>query len=171
MASVKKIEVKESIEALRSLSKGKSYSIQKRLQMLLFIKKDTKGLVSKRKLSLALGVNHNSITSWKKIYETQGVKGLINDDRGGFKPSVVSAEVHEALEKKLTSVTNDISGYKELLEWTKTELSQDFKYVTLVQYVQRHFKSKIKVARKRHIKKDEGAVDTFKKSLVKSAKN
>ena len=67
MPALKKIEVKESLSALKSLAKGRSFTIQKRIQMLVFIKKDTKGMVSKRKLSISLGVNHTSITIWKKV--------------------------------------------------------------------------------------------------------
>jgi transposase len=170
MATLKKIVVKESITALKALAKGSSFTIQKRLQMLLFIKKDTKGFVSKRKLSVSLGVNHTSITLWKKLYETKGIEGLMSDGRIGFKPSVVSAEIHTALEKKLTTPSNNIRGYKELLEWTNIELSQDFKYITLLKYTQRCFGCKIKVARKSHIKKEEEAVSTLKKTLVTSAK-
>ncbi len=163
MPALKKIEVKESITELKALQKGSSFTIQKRLQMLLYIKKDTKGLVSKRKLSVSIGVNHTSITSWKRLYETKGINGLINDGRIGFKPSVVSAETHNALEIKLTTPSNNIRGYKDLQEWTNTELSQDFKYITLLKYTQRHFGCKIKVARKSHIKKEEEAVSNFKK--------
>jgi hypothetical protein len=55
--------------------------------------------------------------------------------------------------------------------WVKTELSKDIKYITFVKYAERHFTTKIKVARKSHAKKDEEAVNTFKKAYRKSAKN
>jgi hypothetical protein len=44
------------------------------------------------------------------------------------------------------------------------------KYITLLKYAERHFGSKIKVARKSHVKKDDLRVESFKKTLVKSAK-
>jgi hypothetical protein len=66
---------------------------------------------------------------------------------------------------------NGIRGYSELLQWVKTELSKDIKYITLVKYAERHFATKIKVARKSHSKKDEEAVNTFKKTSGKPAKN
>ena len=104
------------------------------------------------------------------MYETKGIEGLLIDGRIGFKPSVVSADIHKALEEKLTTATNDIQGYKELLGWVNSELSQDFKYITLLKYTQRHFGCTIKTARKSHIKKDMEAVETFKKTLVTIAK-
>lgn len=67
--------------------------------MLLFIKKDTKGFVFKRKLSVSHVVNHINITIWKQLYENKGIDGSMNHKRIGFKSSVVSAKVHSALEK------------------------------------------------------------------------
>lgn len=46
-----------------------------------------------------------------------------------------------------------IRGYTELLEWVNKELHKDMKYITLVKYTERHFGSKIKVARKSHVKR------------------
>ena len=47
-------------------------------------------------------------------------------------------------------------------------LKKQFKYNTLMKYSIKHFGSKIKVARKSHIKKDPEAVEAFKKISVKS---
>jgi hypothetical protein len=44
------------------------------------------------------------------------------------------------------------------------------KYITLVKYTQRHFGSKIKVARKGHVKKNDTEVDSFKKTSFKNAR-
>ncbi len=71
---------------------------------------------------------------------------------------------------KLKDPKNGIRGYTELLEWVRKELFKDMKYITLVKYTQRHFGSKIKVARKSHVKKDEEAVAAFKKTSVKNVR-
>ncbi len=108
---------------------------------------------------------------WRNQYKNEGIAPLLTHGRvGGFKKRVVSKEVHQQLEKKLNDPKNGIRGYTELLEFVKKELSEDLKYITLVKYTQRHFGSKIKVARKSHVKKDDLLVDTFKKTLVKSVK-
>ncbi|MEO6845245.1 MAG: hypothetical protein ABI184_08730 [Ginsengibacter sp.] len=83
---------------------------------------------------------------------------------------MVSKEAHKQIEKKLKDPRNGIRGYTELLEWVNKELSAGMKYITLVKYTQRNFGSKIKVARKSHVKKDDLLVDTFKKTLVKGAR-
>ena len=74
------------------------------------------------------------------------------------------------IEKKLKDPQNGLRGYVELLNWMEHEFNKTFKYNTVLKYAYRHFQSKIKVARKSHVKKDEEAVATFKKTLVKTAK-
>lgn len=162
--------VKESKKELVQLRKNSSDTKSKRLLMLIELKKEKGTAVSKRDLAKRIGVDPNSITSWKRLYEQSGIDGIMLDKRIGFKASVVSAEEHKKIELKLKDPKNGIRGYVELLDWVKTELSKDMKYITLVKYAERHFGSKIKVARKSHVKKDDQGVETFKKNLAKNAK-
>jgi transposase len=171
MPALKNLVIKETIKELKSYQKGASIAVNKRLLFLITIKQNKVQSISKRVLAKALGIDPNSVTNWKKLYEQQGIKGIIGDGRIGFKPSIITKLEHVALEKKLNDPKNGIRGYNELLQWVKTELSKDIKYITLVKYAERHFATKIKVARKSHTKKDEKAVDTFKKTLGKPAKN
>ncbi len=62
-----------------------------------------------------------------------------------------------------------MSSPKELLTWVEAEFNKTIKYNTLLKYTTRHFGSKVKVARKSHVKKDEEAVNAFKKTSLKSA--
>ena len=171
MASPKQITIKESLKELREYQKNGNELIQKRMAILIQFKKNSETGISKRDLSELTGINHNSIVKWRNMYIQGGIKSMLVDDRkGGFKPSVVSKSEHKAIEKVLTNEKNGISGYSELLKWVKNELHKDMKYITLVKYVNRHFGAKIKVARKSHIKKDKEAVSAFKKTSLKSAK-
>ena len=88
----------------------------------------------------------------------------------GFKKSLISKEEHKQIAQKLHNPKNGIRGYTELLEWVNNEFSKDIKYITLVKYAARHFGSKIKVARKSHVKKDDEAITPFKKISIKNAK-
>jgi hypothetical protein len=90
---------------------------------------------------------------------------------GGFKKSVLTKEEHQIIEEKLKDPKNGIRGYTELLEWVNTELSKEIKYITLLKYAQRHFGSKIKVARKSHVKKEDSLVEAFKKTSDINAKS
>lgn len=171
MAHPFKITVKESIPELRKLQRKSGELVGKRLLMLIEIKKHEKTGISKRDLSKITGINHNSIVKWRNQYNKEGIQPLLTHGRiGGFKKSVVSKEEHTKIEKKLNDPKNGIRGYRELLEWVKKDLGKDMKYITLLKYAQRHFGSKIKVARKSHVKKDDALVDTFKKTLVKNAR-
>jgi transposase len=170
MSNAKLLTIKESVRELTSLMKQSSSTKIKRLLMLIEIKNEKDSAISKRELGRRIGVDPNSITSWKKRYEQHGIEGIMSDGRIGFKPSVVTAEEHKKIEQKLRDPKNAIRGYTELLDWVRAELSRDMKYITLVKYAERHFGSKIKVARKSHVKKDEEAVTAFKKTSVKSAR-
>lgn len=171
MALPLQITITETIPELRSLQRKHGELIGKRLLVLIEIKKHEKTGISKRDLSKLTGVNHNSIVKWRKLYMDQGIESLLVHGRmGGFKKSVVSLEEHKLIEKKLKDPKNGIRGYVELLEWVKKELSKDMKYITLVKYTERHFGSKIKVARKSHVKKDDLQVESFKKTSVRNAK-
>lgn len=170
MSKAKLLIIKESQKELVQLRKNISDTKSKRLLMLIELKKEKGNAVSKRDLAMRIGVDPNSITTWKKLYEQSGIEGIMSDGRIGFKESIVSVEEHKKMELKLKDPKNGIRGYIEFLDWVKTELSKDMKYITLVKYAERHFGTKIKVARKSHVKKDDQAVETFKKSLVKNAK-
>ena len=172
MALPLKITVKESINELRSLQRKHGELINKRLKVLIEIKKNEKTGISKRQLSDITGVNHNSIVKWRKLYNEFGITPLLTHGRiGGFKKSVFSVEDFQKIEEILNDPENGIQGYKELVEWVKTELSKDVKYITLLKYSQRNFGTKIKVARKSHVKKDEKSVADFKKTLDINATN
>ena len=66
---------------------------------------------------------------------------------------------------------NGLRGYTELLNWIEQEFGKDVKYNTLLKYCIRKFGSKVKVARKSHVKKDDQAAEAFKKTLHKSVGN
>lgn len=166
-----KITVKESIKELRNLQRKHGELIGKRLLMLIEIKNHEKTGISKRDLSKITGINHNSIVKWRNQYNKEGISSLLIHGRiGGFKKSVFSESEHKQLEEKVSNPTNGLRGYKELLEWVNNEFSKEIKYITLLKYTERHFGTKIKVARKSHVKKDQELVDSFKKTSYKSAK-
>lgn len=170
MANPKIIHVKESSKELKHLQKNQPLTIIKRLNMLLELRKHESTGISKRQLASLVGVDPNSIQSWRTIYQTKGINGILSHGRIGFKPSIITKEEHKKIEHKLNQPKDALKGYKELMRWIKEELGKEIKYTTLVEYSKRHFGSKIKVARKTHVRKDEAAVETFKKTSVKSSR-
>lgn len=168
MATPKLIVVKEDLSELKSLLKKASSLIAPRIRMLLELKKHEDTGISKRALADLIGVNHNSVQTWRTMYQQGGIALLSSHKKTGFKPSVLTKQEHEAIKQKLNDPLNGIRGYKELMQWVEREFNKDVKYNTLLKYCYRNFGSKLKVARKSHIKKDEQAVEAFKKTSHKS---
>jgi hypothetical protein len=103
------------------------------------------------------------------MYFKDGLEGLLVYGKIGFKPSLISPELHKALEAKLKSPKDAFTSYVDLIAWiTDNYMPDGVKYQTINSYVKRNFKAKLKVARKSHIKKDENAGESFKKTSVKS---
>lgn len=170
MASPKQIIIKESLVELKRILKTSSPLIAARIRVLIELKKHEKQGVSKREVAALVGVNHNSVQSWRTVYIKGGIQAIQSHNKKGFKPSVFTQQEHLAIEKKLKDPKNGLRGYVELLAWIEQEFKKQVKYNTLLKYSIKNFGSKVKVARKSHVKKDEAAVVAFKKTLVKSAR-
>lgn len=163
------ITVTESIDELRSLLKHAIPMMQPRIRMLMEIKEAGAPGISKRQLMENLGVCSQSVHNWRTAYKEGGIEALLNNGRKGKvgRISVISKDEHLSLEKKLKDPHNGLVGYVELREWFNKEFNKDVKYNTLLKYSERHFSSSVKAARKSHVKKDEKAVEVFKKNSLK----
>lgn len=170
MSLPKIIKVKESLQELKAELKKVSPLIAPRIKAIIEIKKNEATGISKRALASIVGVDPNSIQTWRTIYFQGGIDALVKHNKKGFKPSVFSKQEHLAIEKKLRDPKNGLRGYVELLDWVTNEFNKPIKYNTLLKYSVKNFGSKVKVARKSHVKKDEDAVVSFKKTSVKSVK-
>jgi transposase len=170
MANAKNITVKESLQALRILLKKSASHFSPRIRMLIEIKSSDRSL-SKTELSTRIGVNHNSIQSWRTKYLNQGIDGILKDGRIGFKPSIISSSVHKKIEKKLNQPIAEFASYKQLYLWVDKQLLKGVNYNSLRHYVKRHFGAKLKVPRKSHIKKDIEAGHAFKKTSRKTSES
>ena len=170
MALPKNIKVKETMAELKTLLKRASPLIAPRIRMLIEIKKTESTGISKISLASLVGVDPNSVQTWRTLYLNKGIEGILMHKKTGFRPSVFTKDEHASIEKKLKDPKNGLRGYVELLDWIEKEFKKQIKYNTLLKYSIKNFGSKVKVARKSHIKKDEEAVSTFKKTSAKSAK-
>jgi transposase len=169
MSKAKQIQVKESIGAIRKyIKKATSSRVQSRLQMLIVMKKSDRTL-SAYELAERVGVNYNSIISWRKLYEKGGIEAILQHHQGGKRTELVDARTHRAIEKRLTNPQKGFSSYKELQQWVDAHYIPHVKYITLVKYVQRQFGAKLKSSRKSHIHKEEQAVEDFKKNSSKAS--
>jgi transposase len=170
MAHPKMFIIIETEKEIKKLMSKSSAFIAQRLRVLLLFKQNEGSGISKRDLAKLAGVDPNSVQKWRTLYINQGLRGLIEHNRTGFKPSVFSKIEHEKLETILNDAQNGLQGYVELKAWIEKESGKTFNYNTLLFYCIRNFGSSVKVARKSHIKKNENDVDTFKKTSDKSVK-
>jgi transposase len=100
------------------------------------------------------------------LYLAGGIELLCSHKKTGFRPSVISKEMHVVISSLLNDPQNGLRGYNELMIYLEKEFNKKIKYNTLLKYCIKNFKSSIKVARKSHIKKDIDAVNTFKKTSL-----
>jgi transposase len=171
MAYPKQLKITESLSELKKLHKTCTPMISQRLRVLMEYKKYEQQGISKRTVANTVGVNHNSVQTWRTMYEKGGIEAVLSYTKQSGRPSDITAEEHLYIEKKLNDPKNGLRGYIELLSWMEEQFGKTFKYNTVLKYSYRHFQSKIKVARKSHVKKDEEAVTAFKKTLVQPAKS
>lgn len=167
MSKPKQILIKESLSELRKLQKNNIPMISARIKVIIELKNNEATGISKRALASACGVDPNSAQKYRTLYEKGGIEALLVHDRKGARPSVLTLNERKQIEEKLSDPKNGLRGYVELLDWANNTFSKDLKYNTLLKYSIRNFGSKVKVAQKSHAKKDDGAVETFKKTLVK----
>ncbi len=158
MSRPKELIIKESLTELRKLQKRSVPLISMRIRALIEIKEAGASGISKRDLASRLRVNHNSIQSWRKLYETGGIEAILHHGRVGFKPAILTAVEHAAVEALLNNPENGIKGYVELRHWIAEQFGKEMLYNTVLKYCVRNFGSKSKVAGKSHVKKDQKAV-------------
>jgi transposase len=164
MSKSKQIIVKESEEELCKLRLKQAFHLRKRIDMLLILKRSEVSL-SKLELAKALKVNHNTAQKWRNLYFEKGIEGLLFYGRIGFKPSIISKELHLEIDRRLNSPKDAFTSYIDLIQWiTDNYMPQGINYQTINSYVKRNFGAKLKVARKSHINKNQDHSDTFKKT-------
>jgi len=163
MGMVSKFTITEREEFLLTAFKSsKNYKVRLRVQSLLLLKQKK----FKRQVDLAeyLGVNHSSLKRWIKQYKESGYDSLVKLKSGGNYKGVISASIHQALEAKVNDSNEPLLGYWHAVDWVKENFNQEIKYQTLRSYLIRHFHTKKKHPRKSHYKKDQQALEDFKKT-------
>ncbi len=158
----KTIEITESLSELKKLQKSTAMHLRPRIQMLILML--TGKAAGKQGLADALGVNHNSVQTWRSSYEAGGIKALMAYKRGGYKKGVINEATDKAIGLRLNNATEAPTSFKELQQWVDEHYIPGINYQTLHKYVKRRYGAKLKVARKSHVKKDTQAVEAFKKN-------
>ena len=170
MSEPKVFKINESESEIKKLMKKSIPMLATRLHALLVFKCNEESGISRRQVADKIGVDPNSVQTWRTLYIDGGLKKLLSHSNIGYKPSKINYEQEQVLKEQLNDPHNGIVGFIELLDWLNKTFQTSINYKTFHGFVVRKFDAKIKVARKSHINKDVQAVEASKKTSVKSAK-
>ncbi|TGV00182.1 helix-turn-helix domain-containing protein [Flavivirga rizhaonensis] len=163
MAKQIDIEIKESESELKSLLNNQSQLLQyQRAKALLLIKQGK--VTYTYELAKKLKRERKTIYNWLKLYKQDGITGYLKVKSRGSRREEIPQDVKQALAEQLSNPSTTITSYVELLEWIECNFGILLNYKTLYSHCRTHHKSVLKVARKSHHRKDEQAVEAFKKT-------
>lgn len=163
MAKTIDIHITESVEELKyQLEKTKSKLTPPRLKALLLIKRNkckyTKDVAAK------VGASRKTVYNWLESYRTGGLEELIKVHVGGNNTKLLSDTTIKEIDRLLNDSYSSIVSYVELVSILEETTQENITYASVYQHCKRKHKSKLKVARKSHHKKDDQAVAAFKKT-------
>ena len=161
-----KIRIIESeVDLKKLLSKYKEERLRKRIRMLMHLKSNT--YKTRIELANAIGVGKRTLERWIHTYENKGINALLAPIVRRKSSTFITKEIYSALLQRLSDPKKSFVSYVEMQAWLREEFDCNIKYENLYYYVRVKFKTKLKVPRKSHIKKDEKAVAFFKNATVK----
>lgn len=146
---------------LREHSKSLSSLSKDRIKALIFIKEGKYAFQSD--IAKKLGRTEKTVRGWLQKYSKVGFSGLTTIKSGGNNTPVLSDKTKAFVAEKLLDSATTITSYIELKQLIAEELEENVPYFTLYAHCRRKHKSKLKVARKSHYKKDPKAEALFKK--------
>ena len=156
------IDVAESIEFLqKEYAKTKSQLCKDRIKTLLYVKQ--KRYCFQSEIGKRLGKTEKTIRNWLQKYSTSGFASLLEVKSGGNNTKTISDKALRFISDKIHDQNTTITSYVELQLVIEQELKEHVAYGALYSHCRRNYKSKLKVARKSHHKKDEKAEELFKK--------
>jgi transposase len=135
--------------------------------MLILLKQ--KGALSKNTLALMTGASDKSIHIWRTKYRFDGIKNLLQDQRGGKKKAAITEKMHQQLSDRLHNPKKGFRSFIEIQQWIAEEFGVAMNYHAVNKYVKRRFGARLKVSRKSHVLKSPAAEAVFKKPFRKIA--
>ena len=161
MRPAKDVIINESLEELRKLQQKLEDSKSRlRIQFLIYIKE---GKIPQRSfIAKALGKEARTIRRWAAEYREKGLKYFIENRAKEERKSGLDV-IKKELKEKVSNPINPLRSYKEVVQWIKKEFNIEANYFTVRSYLKRKFKTKLKVPRRSHCKKDPVKVEEFKK--------
>jgi transposase len=107
--------------------------------------------------------SEKTIRDWLFRYSDEGFYDYLSIKSGGNNTRTISVKVIEFIAEKVNDESTTITSYVELLALIEHELGESVLYGALYSHCRRNHKTKLKVSRKSHYKKDPNAIAFFKK--------
>ena len=165
MAKTIEITIKESEEQLMYLLRKQDKLLQQgRVKALLLIKQGKVKYTCQLADKLKRG--RRTIYNWLEMYRDKGIEGYLTVLPRGKANDKLLPEEKAAIAAKLQNPSTDMTSYVELLHWANNQFQKDIPYHVVYKYCRSHLNSRLKTARKSHHKKDEQAVEAFKKTTL-----
>lgn len=165
MAKTICITIKESEEHLMYLLRKQDKLLQQsRVKALLLIKQDK--VKYTYQLAGKLKRGRRTIYDWLKSYQESGIEVYLTVSSRGKRKEKLTPDEKQSIKLKLQDPATDITSYVELLHWVNQKFQKDIPYHVIYNYCRVHAKSRLKIARKSHHKKDEQAEEAFKKTTT-----
>lgn len=156
------LNIKEELLTLEKLYRSSTTLLRKdRLKMLYYIKRGD--YTYRNQIAKKLARRPNTIGDWITLYQEQGLEGIMQIHSGGNNTRSISDQAIDYIESQLSNANTTITSYIELQALIASELNEDIAYGALYSHCRRRHKSKLKVSRKSHYKKDPEAEELFKK--------
>lgn len=156
------IKIKESLEYLeKEYSKAKGILKKDRIKTLIYVKSNKFQYQSD--IGKKLGRAEKTIRGWLQNYEKVGFENLLEVKSGGNNTKTISQKAIEFIDVKLNDEKTTITSYVELKLLLEESLNEKIAYGALYSHCRRNHKSKLKVSRKSHYKKNPDEIEVFKK--------
>lgn len=163
MAKTIDITVIESEERLRYLLRLQNRPRQQsRVKALLLIKQGKVKYPSE--IARKLRFSRRAVYDWLKSYSEGGIESYLAVSSRGKRDEKLTREEKEAIANKLQDPSTDITSYVELTHWASEQFGKEIPYHVIYKLCRVKLKSRLKIARKSHYKKDDQAVEAFKKT-------
>lgn len=135
--------------------------VRDRLKMLYYIK--SKKYQYRSDIAKKLGRRPTTIGSWITLYRENGISSLLEVKSGGNNKVIITQEAKNFISNKVMDENTTITSYVELQALLAQELGEQVNYAALYAHCRRKHKTKLKISRKSHHKKDPKAEEVFKK--------
>ncbi len=160
-------EIRETVQELKVLMRKCNNPRQERRIRMLWLFK-TGQAETRKEAAKQLPARNNTVGTWLKIYDSDGVEGLMLIPTAPPPPTgralVLPDDVHKALKQRLDAPEQGFAGYEQARRWLASEFGEEHSWWRIRAYLQRHFKAKIKTARPSHEKKTPKRSSVFLKS-------